>query len=96
MLLLAPLGLAWALFLTIRAVWRGIWWRARFEATMARELPTTRWPDHGVEGVPLGVVARRAVNVTTTPAPRQLGRDYHHGNPWHNRTPQLDRSPRQE
>lgn len=76
--LLAPVGLLLVLFALGRSLWRLVWWRARFEATMARELPATSWPDHGVEGVPLGVVARRAVNVHTQPAPRELGGRFHH------------------
>ncbi len=71
--LLAPVGLLLVLFALGRACWRALWWSARFEATMARELPSSRWPAHGTEGVQLGVVARRAVNVHTDPAPRELG-----------------------
>lgn len=67
----AVAGLLLVLFALGRACWRALWWSARFERTMAREMPATRWPAAG--SVPLGVVARRAVNVQPPAAARELG-----------------------
>ena len=69
---LAVAGLLTTLVLLVRAAWRVIWWRARFEATMAREMPATRWPA-AVGELPLGAVARTAINVRAPAAPRELG-----------------------
>ena len=67
-------GLVLVLVALVRSCWRALWWSARFEATMAREMPATRWPGPGE--VPLGVVARRAVNVQPPAAARELGGFY--------------------
>lgn len=71
---LALAGLLATLVALARASWRAIWWRARFQATIARTMPGTRLalPEAAGE-LPLGKVARTAVNVRAPAAPRELG-----------------------